>query len=576
MSQKKGGLRYLIWAIPLCMLVSFLAVFFLNNSIKREITKELIGVQFVVESNAAFNSTLYYSHSNSFLPENKLPDINNARDTLLFHFPKGKDSVKRFRLDFGSDQRLKKVKIRASSVLYENRVVSLGASEIFERIYLNSPSTSLVNTNLEIEMLRSSVPFDPYIVFLPVVEFNHQNWLYVLACLAPFILLLLGMLLYHRKEYKVTILDVLIFLLILSIPLKIAWTSFCVILLCIYGLLDCFRKRTISFKNWNFIFFCGLFLLLVVFGRPDSFKDVSKELSLLFIGIIAVTLKLNTIRVYWLYSLFFLFFQAILVTSILAFLFWFDEFYGLTAVDYFNEIKIYSGKARDWIVYYHATFLSFFGLVGLLFIKRLTDLNKIDKGVYVFYHVLLVLFIVLVGSRICLLLYVVYLVNILLKLNFRSKVISNLIFFVFAFLMILSQIKNIDVSRASLWEISRNAIVEKPWLGYGLDESKEVLCNQNYIKQEGAHSPLELNHSHNQYFTSLIEIGFLGSLAIVLWTIVFLRKSSQWNNSLLFLFILGLLYVFVTESILQTSKPLYIICFLFLLSISENRSNSFK
>ena len=276
MDGKIRRLSFLSWAIPLCIVTSVILTSFLSFSIKKDIVNDLKGVQFVMDSNKAFNASLYYTTTNSFEAQNPLSDVNIAKDTALFMLPTTSKPIKKFRLDFGNDKNLEKIKLNSLQILFEEKIISHDSDHIFENLYLNSSSTSLDKKNLEILINDYMDPFDPYIVFLPMVEFTDQTPMFVALILFPFLILILICLIFYRKEYRLNILDGLLLLLIVSIPLKIAWTTFSAILLCAFGLYQSIKNKEVNFKNWNFIFFVAVFLLLLIFGRPSGFNDISK------------------------------------------------------------------------------------------------------------------------------------------------------------------------------------------------------------------------------------------------------------------------------------------------------------
>jgi O-antigen ligase len=153
---------------------------------------------------------------------------------------------------------------------------------------------------------------------------------------------------------------------------------------------------------------------------------------------------------------------------------------------------------------------------------------------------------------------------------------NSLFFAAFAALLFIN-IKDIDKSRSALWKTSWVLIKERPLFGHGLGQSDKILHGA-YSKNSNIGAPvLILNHSHNQYLTYLIELGFAGALLLLISLLYFLKKSKQFKNNILitYLFALGLLLF--TESALQTSKPLYVFCFLFLvLSKNYPRTKSFE
>jgi len=161
--------------------------------------------------------------------------------------------------------------------------------------------------------------------------------------------------------------------------------------------------------------------------------------------------------------------------------------------------------------------------------------------------------------------YVVFLVNSFLQLGYKKRIILNVVFFsVFTFFLI-SNIQKTDESRNRLWSVTWEAIKKKPLFGYGMGQSDRILHSQGSFAQEGIYTPVELNHSHNQFLTFLLEIGVVGVIVLLGGFVFFMFRTRRHRDQVLVLFLFGLGYISLTESILQTSKPLYVLCFLFLI-----------
>ena len=69
----------------------------------------------------------------------------------------------------------------------------------------------------------------------------------------------------------------------------------------------------------------------------------------------------------------------------------------------------------------------------------------------------------------------------------------------------------LDFQREQLWKVSWAAFKENIWLGHGTGTSDAVLPDHLSIKKGGVESLLEVNHSHNQFLTYLLENGLLGT-----------------------------------------------------------------
>lgn len=569
MNRLKDSSGFFLYLLPICITTAVLLTSLLAKTTKEDILNDFEGMMFIVESNTDFDATLYYTYSADFDAIHLLKNEGKGKDTLLFSFPKSAQIVKKFRLDLGNDPKLKEVKIKALQLLFNDKITVLNQQQVFDNLFLNSASATLNKDDRSILVKSDVKPFDPYIIFSPLGALDRQGPKFMIVLLLPFIVLMMCYFIKTFDKDKITLLDFLMLLFIICIPLKIAWTTFCTILLCAYGLVDAGQKKGLRPRNWAFYFYLAIFLTLIVLGRPSNLSSINKPLALLLFAILSITIDPPIRKTYRHYVKLVLIFNAIIIASGLNFLIWFKDFYGLGVLDYFKEIKLYSGTVRDWLYYDHAAFLSYFGLVGLLFLHKLYAWGDLDKKFLYLYHILLVLTIVFLGARICLLIYIVFLFNQLVKLGPKNRFATNFIVFGAVASTLIYNIRAIDYNRYKLWSISWEAIMEKPLFGYGLGQSNDVLHHPRFVQGKLLVGDFDLNHSHNQFVTFLLELGIVGSLMLIALLAIFLYKTKFYRSSSLTMFLFGLGYIFLTESILQTSKPLYVICFLFLLITME-------
>lgn len=568
MGKDKSGNRFFFNGILVCTVFSTILTIVVLGYVKRNLLQELNGMEFIIESNDSFDSELFYTYDIDFSPSQKIQNSGLYMDTLVFSLPSNKEIIKKFRLDFGENQKIQKVKIKELRLLFREYEVVLDDREIFSSLFSNSTSVFLDKDSREIVFNRTSVPFDPYIIFSPlselVLESKIKTFL-IMALILPFTIFFTFYFLLYVKKTQLKILDILLFLFIVCIPLKIAWTTFITLLLCLYGFLIAIKRGKIVYKTPIFFGFLLMFSLLVLFGRPLSFSSIDKQLSLLLFAFVSITVWIPKFKIYKYYIFSFASLYAIMLASGLSFLFFFKDFYALDIGDYFKEIKSYNGNIRRWLYYDHAAFLSFFGLAGMILAQELLNKRKMDKKWVYVYNLLLILFIILSGSRVSLLIYGVLLFNSLIKLDLKYRIFANMsIYVIFAFTLTL-YIKTIDTIRYHLWFVSWEAIKKKPLFGYGLGQSKRVL-QSTYFNDRPVSSTLpELNHSHNQFLTFFIEVGFIGFFVLSGIFALFLYRTKLYKSTSMVLFLFSLGYVFLTESILNTSKPLYVLCFLFLI-----------
>lgn len=570
MMQDQRNIRYFLFYLPLCMLISVVLYAILARYIKREIISDFKGMEFTVDSSSEFNAELYYTYDDQF-SSHKLKPTKVGKGSFLFKFPNDHKLIKRFRLDLGNMPKKMEVKITKLRLLFRERTIVLEEDAVFNSIFLNSSAVFLDKDKRIIYSRENVKPYDPYLIFAPLGALVMPIYLRFIVLLLPFFCWGFFYMPKRRSDVKPTILGVLTLLFILCIPLKIAWTTFCTILLCIYGIYLLIKEKRTDRKSNLFIFYICIFSFFILFGRPSELSLMNIQLALPLFAILSVSVIYKSIDAHLKnYVFFFLLFNAIILTAGINFLLWFHNFYGLGIMDYFSEIKIYSGNVREWLFYDHAAFLSYFGLVGLLFANELYKQSKIPKEIYYLYNILMFLFIIVVGARIALLVFLVFRINFILKLRPITRITLNGIIFGAVASLLYLNIDKIDLNRYHLWSVSWEAIKERPWFGYGLETSNAILHDPRFMERAGFSIPLNLNHSHNQFLTFVVEMGFIGTFCFFAALVYFLYKERLFSNTTMVLFVYGLGYIFLTESILQTSKPLYVICFLFLLIVQGN------
>lgn len=538
----------------------------LVRNVKQSIASDLQGIVFYMPSDVDFDSTLYYSFSNEYSSDYKLNPEDRSNNELYYKFPKSNDVPINFRLDFGNDSLASLVTIDSMAIVYSNKSVVINQKELFSHIIMNSAAIHLNKHEHTLGFNPLASAFDPYIIFDPLIKIllDHHP-LKLVVSLGPFFIFIAFNLKRWFVSSKVEILDVLFMAFIVCIPLKIAWTTFVTILICAYGVFLAIREKKFDFKNNDALLLLGFFLVLLIFGRPTSLKVIDHQFAFVLFYIIIATVKFNWTKIAMFYVYFIFLLNTVLVTSGLVFLLSFQDVFGLNVSQYFLDIKTYSGNIREWLYYDHAVFLTFFALTGLVLLNNVFSSKKANNGFVITYHILLFSTIMFVGARISLLIYIVFLINLAVKIKPKLRLLSNTVAFVSILLLLFKFIGSLDQNRVNLWTVTWHAIKEKPLMGYGLGSSDEIL-HQDYLMQKAnIIIPDILNHSHNQLLTFLVEIGYIGTILLVILTAVYLQRTGLYKSMPMVLFIFGLCYVFLTESILQTSKPLFVLCFLFTL-----------
>lgn len=545
-------------------ILSTISSWFYFKQTRDKLINNLIGIEFALETQSIFKSNLYYTYGDSFSSNLRLSDVNLNNDTLLFEFPRNNDVITKIRLDFGNDRRIKPVKINRIKLLFKSESIILEEKSIIQKCQDNSPALILNKESGIIEFNEKLIPFDPYLVFSPLVEFTINHRQFAIYLLSPMILCLLLYFTTKFKTYWLTAQNLIFFLFIFCIPLKIAWTTFAAILLSLYGAYRIVVQRKPINNTPLAYLLLFFFLTLFVLGRPSRVTDIDIQLGLIIWAIISLTLKVPKVEVLKAYVYYFIIIIVLVLASGIGFLLWFNDLYGLQLLLFFKDIKLYSRELRGWLYYDHAAFLSFFGIIGILFLQKLYRLGQIKKNIVWTFHILIISLILITATRIGIIIYLLIVLNVVFLVDYKKRWILNSIAFIIFSCSLVAKIDSIDRNRAILWKNSWHLIKEKPFFGYGIGQSDKVLHSFNLKKGNVGLPILELNHSHNQFLTFLLEFGFVGIFILSFALCFFLFSTSQYRNDMMITFLFASGYLFLTESALQTSKPLYVISFLLL------------
>jgi len=554
---------FLFFAI--CFAVCLHILYFQN--VKNSIKNDLLGIQFVVDSGIDLEADLYYSYAGDFSEKFKIKDVaSNRKDTLLFYIPNQNKGIKKFRLDLGSDKRLNEVKIKELSFILKKDTIILDQEEIFGSLFLTS-SAIILNDNHIIHFNKKVEVYDPYIIFkpLPLLIISAKGY-HKITMLMLFVLAVFFCVFKYVKWSEVNISEVLIVLFVICIPLKIAWTTLCTLILTAYSLIILYKRKDFKLGTsfeWVFLI---LFFIPLLLGRPTSISAIDKSFGLLFFFIIGKeVLNVPKMKYYQNYVYVFMILMSMMIASGVSFLLSFFDFYHLNVVQYFYEVKTFNGHIKDWLYYNHSTFLSFFALAGLLFANSLAKKKVLKRDILYVYQLLLFLFLLFLGSRVAWFIFLIFNLNFLLKLKGKKLLFFNSMLFIFTTFAFLYNIEALDTNRYGLWKVSWEAIKERYLFGYGLGSSDEILNSMGYLKSAGFSKTLGFNHSHNQFITFILEIGLIGFLSVLCGFYFLFKKRNPFISFDLCLFVFGLGYLSLTESILETSKPLYVVCFLLLM-----------
>ncbi len=559
--------------VGLCMIVSLV----LNAIIGQYLEASLSNESFMVTLDAVYGSDatmeLMYDTGKDFNQRQRVPrPWKKGQDTVQFRFElQGGDRLRYLRLDFGKDTDLKKVEINSITLSSEGKTLfRLKKEEIGGRIGLLTGISEVYAATATFTLDTERKPFDPYIVFDAVNELVFPNWQRTLALVLPwgalFFLPLLKWFNGRRKDGDYIL--IFIGLFCAAIPLKIAWVTFTTLLLLAYALFNYHKKRKVNFDAIYAAFFL-FFLVPLICIRDGDLSELGIPVGFILFVIIGSLVdfsgKRNQIKKIYI-TVFFLV-ASITVVSWLLLMSYYGYYYKIDLPGYFMDIKTHAHATMFWLYYPHTTFLSFFIVIGGIFCFDLYGKKEIGPAYGLLYGIFGFCALLLLGSRFALLMGI----SLPILVRFSSKKIGRWLVPAWAIIaaLVVYFIGDIDFRRNQLWRVSWAAFKERPWLGHGTGSSETILNNLERVRSAGFDTALDMNHSHNQFLTYLLENGLLGTL-IFLGAFIYIvyRFTKQRNKSMLLLCLMVLLLM-ITESPFRTATPLYVIGFLFSVFASE-------
>lgn len=120
--------------------------------------------------------------------------------------------------------------------------------------------------------------------------------------------------------------------------------------------------------------------------------------------------------------------------------------------------------------------------------------------------------------------------------------------------------------RFKIWNKTYELITENPVMGYGINNSQEVLKSKYKNENFRRAYFLELN-AHNQYLQTTLDSGVLTLLCLIFILLLLLYYSKFEKNTLLFLLLICL--SFLTESYLRRFNGTLFFCFFYLFFLAE-------
>lgn len=509
-------------------------------------------------------------------------ETNNNTFRYFFEINEDNSDFKIIRLDFENFIISDKITIKRLEVFKKSgeSILKLKENNIVRSIY--NYSNSIGVTENSINFIDSNEVFDPFILFnLKSLLFNNMQ-LQIILLLPWFITFTMPIYRWINQQFETKNFEiVLISMLLIVLPLKIAWLTFITILFLITSLIRfILNSQRVFATNTIQVIFISVFLLYVIFGQVKQPSDISLQLAFVLMPLIFIlnNTPINLFAFYKIYIQIFTILTALIVINGLIFIILLNEYYDIPIQYYFltDYTKLLNQKMMWWLPYSHPTFLSSFFLVGLCFCLSLYGKKLINKNLFILYFVFSLFAIVLLGSRIMLIMLIVFILYFLMFFKKTKPGIAFLLIITIALIFgLMFGIKSLDSNRSKLWGISYKAISENLY-GYGVGSSKEILTNPHFYDTVGDNFPPLENHSHNQFITILLELGIIAFIIfsfIISYLGYVLYKKTDFSFILIYLIFLVLLF---TESLFKTATPIYYYTFIFCLSSVYNKDFDFK
>ena len=560
--------------VILCMALSLILNAFLGHNLRSSLSEGNYRAVVAVLSPRAGDMQLLYDTGKDFNKGQQVTtSVRKGQNSLEFPFriPNG-GQLRYIRLDFGSDKNLNRMEVHSIALSRDgNALFHLGKEEIPQKLGFLVNISEVDPATATFSFYTDKVPFDPYVVFDPVNELVYPKWQRVCLLVMPWLLLfslpLLRWLGRLRAEGEWGLLFAGLF--IAAIPLKIAWVTFTTLLLLAYALYCFAKNRRLRFGPAP-ISLLAFFAVSLIFLGAGNTSKLAIPLGLVLFALIGAMTDFSdrTDRIKKIYITVFFVVMSISMVSWLLLMMYDGYYYKIDLASYFSVIKSNAHATMYWLYYPHTTFLSFFILIGGLFCLDLYGIRQISKGFGLLYAAFALCTLMLLGSRFALLL------GIALPFVHRVPVkdLSRWLLPVWGviFLGITYLVGALDVQREQLWKVTWTAFKDKIWMGHGTGTSSSVLPDHLLIDKAGVETLMEVNHSHNQFLTYLLENGILGTLLFLGAFLLLFHQFAKRTDKTMVLISFMILLLMIIESPFRTTTSLYVIAFLLAIVSQES------
>lgn len=385
---------------------------------------------------------------------------------------------------------------------------------------------------------------------------------------------------------KVTNLFLILFILCTVLPVKLNYSSICIIILLGISALNYFTGKGVINSTKKKLFIIGIPLLIYVLGLLNSsnldygVKFISRNLSFIAFPFIFYSLS-KWINKNSLFSFYLIGLAVVNMYLWYLFIYYFNfgqRFYMIVTTDI-----------------YHSTYLGMYNIFA--YWVCVYYLIKSKKKFYILLSIFFVISAVMTSSRIIFILVMISLVaSIFIIIKSRTKKISIALLIMITGLVLLAfvpsirgkfhQIVEIDQigfdknnygsisSRFGKIEASYQVVKKNLWFGTGTGDMLDELVKQ-YKEMKFTMGYKYRYNPHNQFLDNVVRNGLIGGgISLVVLYLFPICLSVQRRDLLLGSLILVVAGVSMTESMLDTHKGITFYVFFVTLLISNERNES--
>ena len=368
-------------------------------------------------------------------------------------------------------------------------------------------------------------------------------------------------------------------LLAFVIPLERKFAPPLIILLLLTSLIN---NRFKELKGRKVLLFAGLYLLYVVgvfysLNKAVAYNNLVEKLSLIVFPLIMYIMNINLKEK--LNNVLYSFIDGVVISAVISVIISVIKYYFLLDTSMF----FYGNSSSFLHPSYYAMYACFALLISYVFIfNQARGKGLIKPMLLILFLSITILFSASKTGLIAML--IIHFSATVFWVVKSKKYIQGLIVVLFIFASLLMMYRSSSflkyrvnelikvttsgntsggsttAARIDIWKLSIDLVKEKPILGYGTGDVKDVLIKTYIEKGYDDFAKKKLN-THNQFLQTSIALGLVGGVYLLLMLIIPLFFSVQQKSYLYTFFILLIILNFLTESMLERQAGIVFYCF---------------